>query len=165
MKIAAITDDGLKLSRHFGRAPYFMVLTVEDGEVVNREQRDKYGHGQIQLEGEHHSDTQDHQEGGHHGNAQGRHGYGTKAKTRHEQMAASITDCQVLLCGGMGWGAYETMKEKGITPILTDIEDIDEAVARLPRRNHRRPQRDAALDHYSSSAQRRGTQFLTIQTW
>lgn len=128
MKIAAITNDGLNLSQHFGRAPYFMVLTVEDGEIVDREQRDKYGHGQIQLEGEHHSNGQGHHGEGHHNNAQGRHGYGTKAKTRHEQMATSITDCQVLLCGGMGWGAYETMKEKGITPIVTEIGNIDEAV-------------------------------------
>ena len=28
----------------------------------------------------------------------------------------------------MGWGAYESMKEYGITPIVTDIRDIDAAV-------------------------------------
>lgn len=43
-------------------------------------------------------------------------------------MAATIIDCQVLLCGGMGWGAYESMQAKGITPIVTDIRDIDAAV-------------------------------------
>jgi len=40
MKIAVISDDGKTISRHFGRAPYYLVLTVEDGKIVAREQRD-----------------------------------------------------------------------------------------------------------------------------
>ena len=128
MKIAAITDDGRSLSRHFGRARFYVVLTVEDGDIVDRDQRHKYSHAQIQHEGSHHSHSDTQHEGHHYSHAHALHGYGTKAKSRHEHMAASIADCQVLLCGGMGWGAYETMMEKGIRPILTDIEDIDEAV-------------------------------------
>ena len=31
MKIAAITDDGTTISQHFGRAPYYVVVTVEAG--------------------------------------------------------------------------------------------------------------------------------------
>ena len=30
MKIAVITEDGSTVSQHFGRAPYYTVLTVED---------------------------------------------------------------------------------------------------------------------------------------
>jgi hypothetical protein len=44
MKIAAITDDGKTISQHFGRAPYYLVVTVEGGEIVERELRDKLGH-------------------------------------------------------------------------------------------------------------------------
>mgnify|MGYP001095166884 CR=1 FL=1 len=40
MKIAAITDDGVAISQHFGRAAYYLVATVEDGQIVNRELRD-----------------------------------------------------------------------------------------------------------------------------
>ncbi|MEZ4519318.1 MAG: NifB/NifX family molybdenum-iron cluster-binding protein [Chloroflexota bacterium] len=36
-KIAFPTDDGQTISRHFGRAARFLVLTVEDGQVVVRE--------------------------------------------------------------------------------------------------------------------------------
>ena len=44
MKIAAITDDGKTISQHFGRAPYYMVISIEEGSVVGMELRDKMGH-------------------------------------------------------------------------------------------------------------------------
>ena len=31
MKIAATTDDEATISQHFGRAPYYLVTTVENG--------------------------------------------------------------------------------------------------------------------------------------
>jgi predicted Fe-Mo cluster-binding NifX family protein len=117
MKIAAITDDGETISEHFGRAPYYLVATVEDGKIVNRERRDKLGHAQ--FEGEAH----DHQE-----DASGRHGYGPAAEDRHGRMAMAITDCEALLCRGMGMGAYDSMKARNIRPVVTDIVDIDDAV-------------------------------------
>lgn len=43
-------------------------------------------------------------------------------------MASTISDCQVLLAGGMGVGAYHSLKEAGIQPIITDIIGIEEAV-------------------------------------
>jgi predicted Fe-Mo cluster-binding NifX family protein len=43
-------------------------------------------------------------------------------------MAEAILDCQVLLAGNMGWGAYEAMQGYGIETIATDVENIDEAV-------------------------------------
>ena len=116
MKIAAITDDGKTISQHFGRAPYYMVLTVEDGKIVKHEMRDKLSHAQFQSEGHDH-----HEEAG------GRHGYGPAADNRHGRMAEAITDCEALLCRGMGRGAYENMKVRNIRPVVTDIADIDEA--------------------------------------
>ena len=116
MKIAAITDDGKTISQHFGRAPYYMVLTVEDGSIVNREMRDKVGHAQFHSEGDEHNVSD------------GRHGYGPVAEDRHARMAGAIDDCQVLLCRGMGMGAYESMQARGIRPVVTEIASIDEAV-------------------------------------
>ena len=45
-------------------------------------------------------------------------------------MAETIADCQILLAGGMGWGAYDSLKNNNIEPIATDVKDIDEAVQR-----------------------------------
>jgi predicted Fe-Mo cluster-binding NifX family protein len=43
-------------------------------------------------------------------------------------MMEPISDCQVLIAGGMGWGAYENLTSQNIKPIVTDIKNIDEAV-------------------------------------
>jgi predicted Fe-Mo cluster-binding NifX family protein len=117
MKIAAITDDGKTISQHFGRAPYYLVATVEEGKIVNREMRDKLSHAQ--LGGEDH---------GAHERVGQRHGYGPEADNRHGLMAESIGDCEALLCRGMGMGAYESMKARNIRPVVTDVADIDEAI-------------------------------------
>lgn len=116
MKIAAITNDGKTISQHFGRAPYYMVVTIENGKIIDREMRKKLGHAQFQKE-----DHSHHDEGG------GRHGYGPAADNRHGRMAEAISDCEAVLCRGMGMGAYESMKARGIRPVVTDISDIDEA--------------------------------------
>jgi predicted Fe-Mo cluster-binding NifX family protein len=116
MKIAAITEDGKIISQHFGRAPYYLVLTVEDNKIVNTEMRNKLGH------------TQFHEEGHPEEDSGGRHGFGPQADHRHGRMAEAIVDCEALLCRGMGTGAYESMKAHNIRPVVTDIADIEEAV-------------------------------------
>jgi predicted Fe-Mo cluster-binding NifX family protein len=40
MKIAVITDDGKTTSRYFGRTPYYLVLTIEEGKIINSELQD-----------------------------------------------------------------------------------------------------------------------------
>jgi len=114
MKIAAITDDGKTISQHFGRAPYYLVLTVEGSQIVDCELRNKVGHTQLHEEGRHKSTGE-------------RHGFGPKADNRHGRMAEAITDYEALLCRGMGMGAYESMKARNIRPVVTDIADIEEA--------------------------------------
>ena len=47
---------------------------------------------------------------------------------KSQSQAEIISDCQVLLAGGMGWGAYESMQSYNIKPIVTDVKNIDEAV-------------------------------------
>ncbi len=116
MKIAAVSDDEIHISQHFGRAPYYVVLTVEEGKIVARETRPKSGHHTFAAHqppklapGE-------------------RHGYEPGSEVRHASMAEAIQDCEVLLAGGMGWGAYEAMQRFGIKPIITDVKSIYEAV-------------------------------------
>lgn len=116
MKIAVITEDGVTISQHFGQAPLYLVVTAEDGKIVGKETRAKAGH--------HTFAASQHPEA-----APGeRHGYDAGAQTRHANMAETIADCQVLIAGGMGWGAYESMKSYNIESVVTDVESIDEAV-------------------------------------
>ena len=51
-----------------------------------------------------------------------------KGKSAHASMAETIADCQVLIAGGMGWGAYESMKSRNIDTLVTDVLNIDVAV-------------------------------------
>jgi len=116
MKIAAITDDGKTVSQHFGRAQYYLVSTVENGQVVQREMRPKLGHAQF-ADQPHATDIPGQP-----------HGLDPASHNKHLQMAQAISDCEALLCRGMGMGAYESMKVVGIRPVVTDIADIDQAV-------------------------------------
>jgi predicted Fe-Mo cluster-binding NifX family protein len=43
-------------------------------------------------------------------------------------MAEAIADCDALLCGGMGRGAYESMRARNIRPVVTTIASIDAAM-------------------------------------
>jgi len=116
MKVAVITDDGTRISQHFGRAPYYLVVTIDNGVIVNRELRSKMGHNNFA--------NQPHEE-----EAPGvPHGMGAESHDKHVQMAGAITDCEALICGGMGMGAYQSMQSRGIKPVVTELMDIDQAV-------------------------------------
>jgi predicted Fe-Mo cluster-binding NifX family protein len=115
-KVAAITDDGKTISQHFGRAAYYLVATVENGQIVNRELREKLGH--THYANQPHPEEQP---------GQGR-GMDSASHHKHLQMAEAISDCEALLCRGMGMGAYQSMQTRGIRPIVTDITAIDDAV-------------------------------------
>lgn len=116
MNIAAITDDGKTISQHFGRAPYYLVMTVENGQIIRRELRNKLGHAHFANQP--HGPDQPNQP----------HGMDGASHNKHIQMSEAIADCEALLCGGMGMGAYESMRALGIRPVVTDIAVIDEAV-------------------------------------
>jgi predicted Fe-Mo cluster-binding NifX family protein len=116
MKIAAITDDGQTISQNFDRAAYYLVVTIEDAKTVRRQLRNKLGdaHFADQTHVEHHAGQP--------------HGMGSALHHKHLQMSEAIADCEALLCGGMGMGAYESMRGRDIHPMVTDIINIDDAV-------------------------------------
>ena len=118
MKIAAISDDEVHISQHFGRASYYVVVTVEEGKVVSSETRPKAGHRTFAAQ--EHPRLRPGE----------RHGYDPGSQAKHRSMAKTIADCDVLIAGGMGWGAYESLKGYGIRPIITDVDDIRAAVLR-----------------------------------
>ncbi len=122
-KIALVTNNGETISRHFGRARFYLVATVEDGDVVARELRPKAGHDDFAGRGH-----EDHEPG------QPR-GYGHGAPAKHRAMTESILDCDVLIAGGMGQGAFASLRAAGIEPVLTDERDVSEAIERLVQGN------------------------------
>ncbi len=122
---AAVTDDGITISQHFGRAKYYEVLFVENGKVVKRERRDKLGHNNFAQEESHHSN--------------GQHGLDEHSHSKHISMAEAIKDCQILLARGMGNGAYQSMLQLNIKPIVTDIQNIEDAAKALIN--------DSIIDH------------------
>ena len=125
MLIAVVSDDGKTISAHFGRARYYVVLEIEEGQIQSQETREKPGHHTFHQQ---HSPDQhpEHEHGEHsHGEV---HGMGEGAQLRHKAMIEVIQDCEAVLTRGMGRGAYLHMQQAGINPVVTDIEDIQEAM-------------------------------------
>jgi len=107
MKIAVASEDGKTISKHFGRAPFYIVVTVDEGKITGYERRDKVA-----------CNHQAHQP----------HSHTEPANNLHGQMAGMIADCEAVLTRGMGTGAYQSIQQAGIKPVITDIATIDEAV-------------------------------------
>ena len=110
MKIAAGSEDGTTITQHLGRAPLYVVFTIEDSKIIGKEVRDKRTFRFPDLS---------------RGEVCGPDGC---PHPGHESMADIISDCQVLLTGGIGWGAYQTLKDYNIEAVVTDLTSIDEAV-------------------------------------
>jgi predicted Fe-Mo cluster-binding NifX family protein len=130
MKIAVVSEDGKTISQHFGRAPLYVVATMEDGKITHKETREKAGHHTFAAEERPGRVGGGPGKGGGHSGAGGvePHGYGAGSLSRHARMAQTIDDCQVLIAGGMGWGAYDNLKSRGIEAVITDVNNIDEAI-------------------------------------
>ena len=101
MKIAVASADGVSVSQHFGRSQCFIVFDVADGMVTSHEVRDNTytAHAKGECKGGEHHHDQPHS---------------------HADIVAALHDCQVVLCGGMGWRAAEDLQANGIRPIMVD---------------------------------------------
>ncbi|HTY81568.1 MAG TPA: NifB/NifX family molybdenum-iron cluster-binding protein [Dehalococcoidales bacterium] len=119
MKIAAVSEDGITISQHFGRASQYVVVDVEDGKITGKEIRQKVGHMQFAAAG--HQQQQGCECGC------GPHGYEPGAEEKHSAMSGNVLDASVVLAGGMGWGAYESLKARNLEPVITDVKNIEEA--------------------------------------
>jgi hypothetical protein len=91
---------------------------MKQKDTYRKEKRNKAGH--------HTAGSQDCQED--HSCHDGRHGMDAASQSKHAGMLANILDNQVLIAGGMGYGAFESLKNSGIEAIITDVAIIDEAV-------------------------------------
>lgn len=111
-KVAIVTENGTRISSHFGSAPLFKIFTIENGKVIGEEDRQKTNFGGHQHG---HADDEHRHDEGHH-----QHGKGA-------QMFLEIADCQVLICGGMGQPAFEKAQNAGLEIFLSGGE-IDAAL-------------------------------------
>jgi len=110
-KVAFVSDDGIVLNRHFGQAKNYFVVTLDAGQIVGREMRAKAGHGNHDHD---HGHDHDHDHGHDHD---------------HAPMLAAITDCQVLIAGGMGFPVRDAVQAQGMLLVLSVSSDIDQILA------------------------------------
>ena len=122
MKIAVVTHDGETVSQHFGRAPYYKIYTVEEGVPVGVEMR-RRGTGHFDPNVVKEKAHDDHVPADVRG-----HGYEADARSKHASMATELSDCDVLVAGGMGRGAWESFLQAGLEVILTDMREINDVV-------------------------------------
>jgi predicted Fe-Mo cluster-binding NifX family protein len=147
MKIAFATNDERTITQHFGRAQYYLVATIRDGKVTERETREKPAHGKHQGHG--HSHDHEHEHGDnvvqlqdikpHRG-----HGKGQRPGHGHANMVRPVADCDMVVARGMGQGAYNALQSANLEAVLTEvvlIEDalqayLDEKLAHHPEKLH-----------------------------
>ncbi len=107
-KIAFPTDDGITISRHLGESRFYLVVTLDDAGNTSFEKRQKPVH--------------DHRHGEHSNGQEGDH-------ARHgPAMFTLISDCQVLISGGMGQPAYGHATRLGLEVILPAQKNITDAL-------------------------------------
>jgi predicted Fe-Mo cluster-binding NifX family protein len=115
MKIAIVSENESTISQHFGRAPFYIIETLENGKVVKKERFERGAAGTCACG---HSQTEE----PHHSHS------GPESAEKHNRMVDPIADCQVLIAGGMGYGAYEALKSRGLQVFITAQSSIQKAV-------------------------------------
>jgi predicted Fe-Mo cluster-binding NifX family protein len=114
MKVAFVTEDGKNISKHFGRAPYYLVVDVENGQALSRSLVAKGGCN-------HEHDP----------NKENEHKLHTGQDSKHQAMIRQADGCDIMVSGGMGMGAYQSLLIGGVNAYITRIDSIDEALALL----------------------------------
>ena len=102
MKIALPTEDGTTICGHFGRAPQFLVFTVENEQITGKTLRPN-----THAAGEH----------SHH-----------EPERSHDDILGALADCQVVISQGMGPRAVTALEDAGLLVFFTEEIDIETAV-------------------------------------
>jgi len=113
-KAAFATNDGVKISRHFGRAEYFEVIEMNEGSIIARERRTNTGAHH------NHSSGHDHDSMHHEMHSE-----------RHNTMGEIVKDCDYVIAGGMGFPIFNFLNSLGKNVIITSLSNIDEALPQI----------------------------------
>lgn len=100
MKIAFPSSDGETISTHFGSAPIYTILTLDNQKVVEIEHRQNEGASQ----------------------------HNNQIVIRNHNKFDLLQDCQTLIAGGIGENAIKRLGKMGITVFLVKEKNIQEAV-------------------------------------
>jgi predicted Fe-Mo cluster-binding NifX family protein len=117
MKIAVISENETTISQHFGRAPYYVIHTIENGKVIKKEKFERGTAGTCACV---HAEGVGHNHGSHSGDAE--------SDSKHNRMVDPIADCRVLIAGGMGYGAYQALESRNLEVFITAETSIQKAV-------------------------------------
>jgi len=99
-RIAVPSNDGVSIAGHFGRSDRFVIFDTDKGRIERTE-----------IRANTHTPSS-------HGECDGsQHGAGEHSHS-HADILTLLQDCRVVLCRGMGWRAAESLKGRGIEPIV-----------------------------------------------
>ena len=106
MKIAIASDDRKTISNHFGKAFGFMVFDITNEKINNKEYRENIGKNS-----------------------------GECRSCNHSAMIKNIQDCKIVISFGMGQRIYDDLIKAGITPIVTDEKNVEDALKQFTMNN------------------------------
>lgn len=127
MKIAVATDAKNQISKHFGRSAVMSVYEIEDGKILGREDRPMPQRGKGAGHGHGHAKGQGH--GQSHGHGCGTPGHGKGGGRGHGWLGELVSDCSLLVCGGIGAGARDQLGGLGLRVLLAEKGDSPEEAA------------------------------------
>lgn len=108
MRIAVASDDGINVTGHVGKCRGFLIIDVENGEILKKEiRKNSFTDHTI---GKNEENVHDHENG---------HGGGHGNNDGHKRLAEGLKDCKYLISYGMGWKLVEDIKSLGIEPLVT----------------------------------------------
>ena len=117
MKVAIATDDFMTVTGHVGRCNGFIVVDVQNGTVVSKEERENNF--------THHRQGRHHEHGHEHNHEHGGHGHS------HAGLAEGLQDCSHLICSAAGGPLVNDLKAAGITTIFTTERDAETAAVKF----------------------------------
>ena len=110
MRIAVPTNDGTLISEHFGRSAGFLIFETENGKIKNRRLKSNVG-------------KHSHARGEHKDPSTGVHSHD------HAGILTTLEGCETVICAGMGHGAAEALKGRGMQIVFAAPGPADETVA------------------------------------
>lgn len=106
MKIGIASDDRKNIAQHFGRTLGFVIAEIEDDKVTSEEYRSNTFSMHMQQGGHEH----------------GEHGHS------HTAIVEALSDCDLVLCRGMGRRIYDDLRMANIQSVITDQITVDGAI-------------------------------------
>ena len=114
MKIAIPSDEGTYLSQHFGRTLGFTIFEVANGRIINQEYR--LNNFTAHVSGQH-------EQYQHHGAEHDDH-----AQHSHSRILIALSDCEIVIAGGMGRRLVDDLTDAGKKIFITTIPETRKAV-------------------------------------